>query len=61
MPREGASRSVRTLRVIEGSLATKNLVATYGRAGRLCAALTVNKPAALIKLRRAIAEGEPFE
>ena len=50
-----------TLRVIEGSVTTKNLVAIYGRAGKLRAALTVNKPASLIKLRRAIAEGAPFE
>jgi hypothetical protein len=47
--------------VIEGGVATKNLVAVYERAGKLCAGLTVNKPASLIKLRRAMAEGTPFE
>ena len=50
-----------TLRIVEGSMATKDLVALYGRAGKLCAALTVNKPAALIKYRRAISEGASFE
>ena len=48
------------LRVIEGALATKNLVAVYERGGKLTAGLTVNKPGSLIKLRRAIAEGAAF-
>jgi 3-phenylpropionate/trans-cinnamate dioxygenase ferredoxin reductase subunit len=57
----GRTRGADAMRVIEGGVATKNLVAVYERAGKLCAALTVNKPASLIKLRRAIAEGTAFE
>lgn len=47
-------------RVVEGSVATKNLVALYGKGGKLRGVLAVNKPAALIKYRRAIANGEAF-
>ena len=49
-----------TLRVEEGTVHDKNLVAVYGRAGKLRGVLTVNKPAALIRSRRAIAEGAAF-
>jgi 3-phenylpropionate/trans-cinnamate dioxygenase ferredoxin reductase component len=49
------------LRVVEGSVATKNLIALYGRESKLEAALTVNKPAALVKYRRALADGAAFE
>jgi len=45
------------LEVLEGSIAEKNLVAIYGRAGKLRGVLAVNKPAALIRYRRAIGEG----
>ncbi len=48
------------LRIEEGSVAAKNLVATYGRQGRLRGVLTVNKPAALVRFRRAIAAGAAF-
>jgi 3-phenylpropionate/trans-cinnamate dioxygenase ferredoxin reductase component len=48
------------LRVVEGSVADRNLVAHYGRAGKLTAVLTVNKPAAFIRGRRAIGEGVDF-
>lgn len=44
------------LRIVEGSVADRNLVALYGRAGKLRGVLTVNKPAMLIKHRRRIAE-----
>jgi 3-phenylpropionate/trans-cinnamate dioxygenase ferredoxin reductase subunit len=47
-------------RVLEGSFETKDLVALYGRAGRLRGVLAVNKPAALVRYRRAIADGAPF-
>jgi 3-phenylpropionate/trans-cinnamate dioxygenase ferredoxin reductase subunit len=50
-----------TLRIVEGSVAERNLVAHYGRDGRLTAVLTVNKPAAFIRGRRAIGEGATFE
>jgi 3-phenylpropionate/trans-cinnamate dioxygenase ferredoxin reductase subunit len=46
-----------TLTVVEGSVAEKNLVALYGSAGKLRGVLTVNKPAALIRNRKAIGEG----
>lgn len=48
------------VRIVEGSVAERNLVAHYGRAGRLTAVLTVNKPAAFIRGRRAIGEGAEF-
>jgi NADPH-dependent 2,4-dienoyl-CoA reductase/sulfur reductase-like enzyme len=49
-----------TLRIVEGSVADRNLVAHYGRAGKLTAVLTVNKPAAFIRGRKAIGEGAEF-
>lgn len=49
------------LRVVEGSVAERNLIAFYGRAGRLTGVLTVNKPAALIRGRRAIADGATLD
>jgi 3-phenylpropionate/trans-cinnamate dioxygenase ferredoxin reductase subunit len=49
-----------TIRIVEGSVAERNLVAHYGRAGKLTAVLTVNKPAAFVRGRRAIGEGAPF-
>jgi len=49
-----------TLRVVEGSVAERNLVALYGRAGKLRGVLVVNKPAALIRNRKAIADGADF-
>ncbi|HVW30821.1 MAG TPA: FAD-dependent oxidoreductase [Polyangiaceae bacterium] len=50
-----------TLRVVSGSVATRDLVAIYGRAGRLTAVLTVNNPAAFIRTRRALQQGAPFD
>ncbi len=50
-----------TVRVVEGSMEGRSLVALYGRAGRLRAVLTVNKPAALIRYRRALHEGATLE
>jgi NADPH-dependent 2,4-dienoyl-CoA reductase/sulfur reductase-like enzyme len=49
-----------TLKVVEGSVAEKNLVALYGRAGKLRGVLVVNKPAMLIRNRKAIADGAEF-
>lgn len=49
-----------TLRIVEGSIAERNLVAHFGRAGKLTAVLTVNKPAAFIRGRKAIGEGAEF-
>jgi 3-phenylpropionate/trans-cinnamate dioxygenase ferredoxin reductase component len=49
-----------TLRIVEGSVAERNLVAHYGRAGKLTAVLTVNKPAAFIRGRKAIGDAADF-
>jgi 3-phenylpropionate/trans-cinnamate dioxygenase ferredoxin reductase subunit len=48
------------VRVVEGSVEGKDLVAIYGHAGVLCGALTVNKPGALVKYRRAITDRAAF-
>jgi 3-phenylpropionate/trans-cinnamate dioxygenase ferredoxin reductase subunit len=50
-----------TLRVVSGSVATRDLVAIYGRAGRLTGVLTVNNPAAFIRTRRALQQGAAFD
>ncbi len=50
-----------TLRVVSGSVMTRDLVAIYGRRGRLTAVLTVNNPAAFIRTRRALQQGAPFD
>jgi 3-phenylpropionate/trans-cinnamate dioxygenase ferredoxin reductase subunit len=50
-----------TLRVVSGSVMTRDLVAIYGRAGRLTAVLTVNNPAAFIRTRKALQQGAPFD
>lgn len=47
-------------RIVEGSPTTKDLVALYGKAGKLRGVLVVNKPGAMIKYRKAIAAGEAF-
>ena len=49
-----------TLRIVEGSVEEKNLVALYGREDRLRGVLVVNKPVALIKNRKAISERAAF-
>lgn len=49
------------LRVVSGSVATRDLVAVYGRGGRMTAVLTVNNPAAFIRTRKAISQGAAFE
>jgi 3-phenylpropionate/trans-cinnamate dioxygenase ferredoxin reductase subunit len=56
----GRVRPDDTLRILEGSVAERNAVAIYGRAGKLTGVLAINKPAALIRNRRAIAEGAAF-
>jgi NADPH-dependent 2,4-dienoyl-CoA reductase/sulfur reductase-like enzyme len=50
-----------TLRVVSGSVMTRDLVAIYGRGGRLTAVLTVNNPAAFIRTRRLVQQGAPFD
>lgn len=49
-----------SLRVVEGSVETRDLVAVYGRGGRMTAVLTVNNPAVFIRTRRALQQGAPF-
>lgn len=56
----GRAKPDDTVRIVEGSVEERNLVAFYGRAGKLTGVLTVNKPAAFIRGRRAIAEGAAF-
>jgi len=48
------------LQVLEGSLAGRSLVALYGRAGQLSGVLAVNRPAQLIRYKKAILAGAPF-
>ncbi len=50
-----------SLRVVSGQVATRDLVAVFGRAGRLTAVLTVNNPAAFIRTRRALLQGAGFD
>jgi NADPH-dependent 2,4-dienoyl-CoA reductase/sulfur reductase-like enzyme len=50
-----------TLRVVSGSVTTRDLVAIYGRAGRLTAVVTVNNPGVFIRTRRAVQQGAPFD
>lgn len=48
-------------RVVEGSPMTKDLVALYGKAGKVRGVLVVNKPASLIRYRKAISASQAFE
>ena len=50
-----------SLRIVGGSVDTRNLLAVYGRAGRMTAVLAVNDPAAFIRTRRALHDGAAFE
>ncbi len=45
------------LHVVEGSLKEPRFVAVFGRDGRPTAAIAMNRPAALMRLKRRIAEG----
>ena len=49
-----------SLRIEQGSVITRDLVAVWGRGGRMTAVLTANNPAAFIRTRRAIAQGASF-
>jgi NADPH-dependent 2,4-dienoyl-CoA reductase/sulfur reductase-like enzyme len=49
------------MRVVEGSLAERRFVAVFGRAGRAVGAVAMNRPAALMRWKRAIAENAAFE
>lgn len=49
------------MRVVEGSLQERRFVALYGRAGRLTGAVAFNRPAALIRHKRRIAEAVSWE
>ncbi|HEX4340108.1 MAG TPA: FAD-dependent oxidoreductase [Polyangiaceae bacterium] len=57
----GQTEPADTLRVVTGSVATRDLVATWGRDGKLTAVLTVNNPAVFIRTRRAIQQGAAFD
>jgi 3-phenylpropionate/trans-cinnamate dioxygenase ferredoxin reductase subunit len=48
------------LRIVQGSVAEKNLVAHYGRAGKLRGVLAVNQPGAFLRGRKALGEGASF-
>jgi NADPH-dependent 2,4-dienoyl-CoA reductase/sulfur reductase-like enzyme len=50
-----------TVRVVEGSVDDLRFAALYGRAGRVRGVVTFRMPAALVRYRRAIAEGAAFE
>lgn len=56
----GRAAGADSFRVVEGSAMTKDLVALYGKAGKVRGVLAVNKPGALIKYRKVIAAGEAF-
>ncbi|MBM4362602.1 MAG: FAD-dependent oxidoreductase [Deltaproteobacteria bacterium] len=45
--------------VVEGAIPARGFVAEYRRAGRLVAALVVNRPAALVRYRRALRDPAP--
>jgi 3-phenylpropionate/trans-cinnamate dioxygenase ferredoxin reductase subunit len=48
-------------RVEQGSVVGRDLVALWGRHGKLTGVLTANNPAVFIRTRRAISQGAPFE
>jgi 3-phenylpropionate/trans-cinnamate dioxygenase ferredoxin reductase subunit len=50
-----------SLRVVGGSIETRDLVAIFGQKGKMTAVLTANNPAAFIRTRRALQQGAPFE
>jgi 3-phenylpropionate/trans-cinnamate dioxygenase ferredoxin reductase subunit len=52
----GRARADDELRVVQGALAERRFVAVVGRAGRLVGAFAMNRPAALIKLKKQIAD-----
>jgi 3-phenylpropionate/trans-cinnamate dioxygenase ferredoxin reductase subunit len=56
----GRARPDDELHVVQGSLAERRFAAVVGRAGRLVGAFAMNRPAALIKLKRQIAERAPL-
>lgn len=56
----GVARSDDEIVFVEGSEQERRGVALYGRAGKLTAALTLGRPAQLVRYRAAIAQGAPF-
>jgi NADPH-dependent 2,4-dienoyl-CoA reductase/sulfur reductase-like enzyme len=52
----GRARADDELHVVQGALAERRFVAVVGRAGRLVGAFAMNRPAALIKLKKQIAD-----
>jgi NADPH-dependent 2,4-dienoyl-CoA reductase/sulfur reductase-like enzyme len=49
------------LRLVQGSFEERRFVAAAGRAGKLVGAFAMNRPAPLMRLKRLIASGAPFE
>ena len=49
-----------SLRVEQGSVLGRDLVAVWGKNGKMTAVLTANNPAVFIRTRRAIAQGAAF-
>ena len=57
----GRARPDDELHLVQGSFAERRFVALYARAGRLVGVLGMNRPAAVIRYKRAIADGLSLE
>ncbi|WP_330256058.1 FAD-dependent oxidoreductase [Nocardia sp. NBC_00565] len=57
----GRTRGADQVRIVEGSLEDRKLVALYGKGGRVCGVAGVNLPRATRTYRNAVAEAVPFE
>ncbi len=57
----GRARPGDEVRLVDGSLEERRFVQLYGREGRVVGVLGFNRPRLVMKWRRAIREGAPFE
>ncbi|WP_328315687.1 NAD(P)/FAD-dependent oxidoreductase [Streptomyces sp. NBC_00388] len=57
----GATRDAESVRIVEGSTASRKLVALYGRNGRVCGVAGVNMSRAVRSWRNAVVTGEPLD
>ncbi|MFJ8749068.1 NAD(P)/FAD-dependent oxidoreductase [Streptomyces sp. NPDC102441] len=57
----GATRGADSVRIVEGSTATRKLVALYGKGGRVCGVAGVNMVRAVRSWRAAVVAAEPFD
>jgi 3-phenylpropionate/trans-cinnamate dioxygenase ferredoxin reductase subunit len=57
----GSTRGADQVRIVEGSLEDRKLVALYGKAGRVCGVVGVNLPRATRAHRALVAEAAAFE